>query len=49
MAVVALFAVSLLLRLEGWAWDPEPLPLVLSLAGTGIAVVTAWVASWSND
>jgi uncharacterized membrane protein len=41
MAGVALFAVSLLLRLEGWAWDPEP--LVLSLAGAGIAVVTAWV------
>jgi uncharacterized membrane protein len=41
--VVALFAVSFVLRTDSAAYLPDILPLVLGLAGAGIALVTAWL------
>jgi uncharacterized membrane protein len=43
VVVVALFAVSFLLRLDSAQYLPDVLPLVLGLAGAAIALVTAWL------
>jgi uncharacterized membrane protein len=43
VVVVALFAVSWLLRLEARAYLPDVLPLVLGLLAAAIALVTAWL------
>jgi uncharacterized membrane protein len=43
VVVVALFAVSWLLRLDGAAYLPDLLPLLLGVAGAGLAVMTAWL------
>ena len=43
LVVVALFALSFVLRLDGSAYQPEILPLLLGLAGAAIALVTAWL------
>ena len=41
--VVGLFAVSWLLRLSRESYEPSPLAYVLSFAGIGLALVTAWL------
>lgn len=43
LAVVGLFALSLILRLDGSAYLPSVLPLGVALLGTGLALVTAWL------
>lgn len=41
--VMALFAGSLLLRLDQAAYLPDVLPLVLGIAGAAVSLVTAWL------
>ena len=41
--IVALFAVSWLLRVEDPAFQPNLLPFVLGLTGAGLALFTAWL------
>ena len=41
--VVALFAVSWLLRLSSESYEPSSLAYVLSFAGIGLALVTGWL------
>lgn len=43
VVVVALFAISWLLRIDDPAFLPSWLPLILGVAGAGIALVTAWL------
>lgn len=43
VVVVALFAVSWLLRLDDAAFAPNLLPLILGLVGAGLAMFTAWL------
>lgn len=43
VVVVALFAVSWLLRTEDPAFAPDLLPFILGLLGAGIALLTAWL------
>lgn len=43
VVVVALFAVSWLMRLDGPAFAPNLLPFILGLAGAGLALLTAWL------
>jgi uncharacterized membrane protein len=43
VVIVALFAVSWLMRLDGVAFGPNLLPFVLGLAGALLALVTAWL------
>jgi uncharacterized membrane protein len=43
VVVVALFAVSWLLRLDDAAYLPDVLPMILGVLGAGIALVTAWL------
>jgi uncharacterized membrane protein len=43
VVIVALFAISWLLRLEDPAFQPNLLPFVLGLAGAGLALFTAWL------
>ncbi len=43
VVVVALFAVSWLMRLDDAAFAPNLLPLILGLAGAGLALFTAWL------
>ena len=43
LVVVALFALSFVLRLDGSAYQPDILPLLFGLAGAAIALVTAWL------
>ena len=41
--VVALFAVSWLLRVDAPAYQPNLLPFVVALAGAGLSLLTAWL------
>lgn len=41
--VLALFAVSWLLRLGGEGWEPSVLALVFSFAGAAVSLVSAWL------
>lgn len=43
VVVVALFALSFLLRMRSAQYLPDLLPLLLALAGAAIALVTAWL------
>lgn len=43
LLVVALFAVSFLLRLNNPQYLPDTLPLIVGLLGAGVALVTAWL------
>ncbi len=43
VVVVAVFALSLLLRLESPQYLPDPLPMLIGLVGAAIALVTAWL------
>jgi uncharacterized membrane protein len=43
VVVVALFAGSWLLRVDDPAFGPNLLPFILSLAGAGLALLTAWL------
>lgn len=43
VVVVALFALSWVLRLDDPTYLPNWLPLILGLAGAGLALVTAWL------
>src|SRR5688500_893729 len=43
VVIVALFAVSWLLRLDGAQYLPDVLPLILGLIGAVLALVTAWL------
>ena len=43
VAVLALFAVSLLLRAGEPAYAPDVLPFAAGILGVGVAVVTAWL------
>ena len=43
VVVVALFAVSWLLRLSSDSYEPTSLAYVLSSAGIGLALVTGWL------
>ncbi len=43
LLVMALFAVSFLLRSDGAQYLPDTLPLILGLFGAAIALVTAWL------
>jgi uncharacterized membrane protein len=43
VAVVGLFGISLLLRWGNPQFQPNLLPLVFSVAGAGLALVTAWL------
>jgi len=43
LLVVALFAVSFLLRLNNPQYLPDTLPLIVGLLGAAVALVTAWL------
>jgi len=43
VAIVAIFAVSWLMRLDDAAFAPNLLPFILGLIGAGLALVTAWL------
>ncbi|HEY8471454.1 MAG TPA: DUF2231 domain-containing protein [Natronosporangium sp.] len=43
VVVVALFAISWLLRLGGDGWEPGVAALIFSFAGAGVALVSAWL------
>jgi uncharacterized membrane protein len=43
VAVVALFAISWLLRVGGTDWEPSVLAVVFSFAGAGLSLVSAWL------
>jgi uncharacterized membrane protein len=43
LVVVALFAISFLLRLDDPQYLPDMLPLIAGLAGAAVALVTAWL------
>ena len=43
VVVVALFALSFLLRTDASAYLPDVAPLLLGLLGAGLALVTAWL------
>jgi uncharacterized membrane protein len=43
VAVVALFGLSFVLRLESPQFQPDVLPLLLGIAGAALAIFTAWL------
>ena len=43
VVIVALFAVSWLMRLDGATFAPNLLPFILGIAGAGLALFTAWL------